>query len=71
MAVLEALPWPCVWLLGHCGKETQKTVLSLRSRTLQVKFKDVFPELPPKVNQHGSVRKAVPQKERAGPEICL
>lgn len=67
VAVFETLPWPCVWFLGHCGKKPQKAVLSLKSRTLQVKLKDVFPKLPLKVNQHCSV----PQKKRADPEICL
>lgn len=70
VAVLETLPWPCTRLLGHCGKKTQRAVFSLISRTLQFKFKDVFPESHLKVNQRGSVQRDNPEK-RACPEICL
>lgn len=60
VAVLETPPWLCVWFHGHCGKKPQKAVLSLKSRTLKVKLKDVSPKLPLTVNQHCSKEQGWP-----------
>lgn len=61
----------CAWDLGVVGKNPQKEMLSLRSRNLQVKFKDVFPKLGSSVLGTEKVFLSIPLKKRDGTDICL